>query len=201
MIRIVGRKILMQKGESGAFRVMILDHKGNEVILSEQDSLIFRAKYAMEADSSIRKVSTPIKLVHEGISKIYHIIEFSSADTMKLLTGDYHYELLLDRDHQKSIVVPTSILTIEDSIASIFPEDNVTILEDSEESTADEDYVLIYGDDEDSDEDDIILFEEDNELDYYYSIITSTPLIGNFNAIVHKSLIDIGDGNDDLIII
>ena len=200
MIRIIGRKILMQQGESGAFRILLLDHKGKEISLTEDDKFIFRARYSMESDQTIRKVSRVVKLVESNSEKLYHIVEFSPTDTLELLTGDYHYDLLLDRDGQKSIVVPTSVFTIEESIASMFPEDNVSILEDTEDIDSEE-FIIIYGDDDDSDEDDLILLEEDNELDYYYSIITSTPLIGHFNAIAHKTLINTGDDIDDLIII
>lgn len=199
MIRIVGRKVLMQQGEAGAFRILLIDSKGNEVTLTEEDRFIFRAKHSMESNDSLRIVSTPIKSVIDSNIKIYHIIEFSSSDTSNLLSGDYHYELLLDRDSQRTIVIPTSVLTIEESIQSIFPEDNISISENPSEN--DEDFLIIFGDDDDSDEDDIIIFEENDDSDYYYSIITSTPLIGNFDVIVHKRLVNTGDGNSDLIII
>ena len=201
MIRILGRKILMQKGEAGTFRVMLHDFKGNEIPLSKNDKFILRARHTMETDDKFRKVSTPLELNIKDNLELYQVIQFKSTDTRRLLAGDYQYELIFERNGNQFTVIPPSIFTLEDSMSSIFPEDDLVLLgNEYEDDDDEEDTLLIF---EDNTEDEVVIFEEeDDTLECQYSIIISTPLIGNLDAVAYKRLFNKGaEDDDDLIII
>lgn len=154
MIIIIERKIILQQGDNGAFRVILRDREGKDLPLSDTDVITLRMTYAMETYEPITLKKTAKVIKFNDGKEIYHIINFLSKDTICLPSGDYNYDVILENENKRFTIVPKSILTLEKSISC----------EDIQ------------------DDKDITIFDAETKIDYE-SVIAATPLVGTFPEI------------------